>query len=572
MVDDASSDGSAALAESWGARVLRHESRRGPAAARNAGARVASCALVFFLDADVAVHPETLARAVARFDADPGLAALFGSYDAEPEAPGLVSGFRNLLHHYVHQQGEFVDDARPARSFWTGCGAIRRQVFLDLGGFDPGLYRRPAIEDIELGYRMTRAGHRVVLARDVLATHLKRWTLGDVLRTDIFRRGVPWMLLIKRSRIAETDLNVGRSQKLSVAATGIGQPGAPGLAALPPAAGDRVRRAGGHGRPEPGFLPIPGESPRLGVRDRLGAPPQPLFQLLRPVGRHRAGALALPTPASGRLRAGRADRRESKGRSCRPGGFPSSLHRKGTEAHAMDQAVTVALVRGDNRRGAVAQVLSLLVAEVARCVSPGVMLLPSLARPGERAASTHSETLSATLDAVLAAGANEVTVASGAPEASAMFEALGYTREAWGRPVAFLDLERGESRWDAAAWTGPDGSRRSARVARTVAAAPCRISLATSSAARILGPAERARQSPSGRPGSAPLPDGKRRRLPRRPGPGGRAAPLPGRCIPGRESRRGASREIEGGRYGDRGPRRGRGRCGRGGRPGVRPS
>jgi GT2 family glycosyltransferase len=221
VVDDASTDGSAALSESWGARVLRHESRQGPAAARNVGARVASCALVFFLDADVAVHPETLARAAARFEADPGLAALFGSYDAEPEAPGLVSGFRNLLHHYVHQQGDFVDDARPARSFWTGCGAIRRQVFLDLGGFDPGLYRRPAIEDIELGYRMTRAGHRVVLARDVLATHLKRWSLGDVLRTDIFRRGVPWMLLIKRSRIDETDLNVGRGQKLSVAATGI---------------------------------------------------------------------------------------------------------------------------------------------------------------------------------------------------------------------------------------------------------------------------------------------------------------------------------------------------------------
>ena len=121
---------------------------------------------------------------------------------------------------------------------------------------------------------MTRAGHRVVLARDVLATHLKRWTLGNVIRTDIFRRGVPWMLLIKRSRIAETDLNVGRGQKLSVAATGIDQPGSPGLAALPHAhAGDRVPRTGGHGRSESGFLPIPGESPRLGVRDRLGAPP-----------------------------------------------------------------------------------------------------------------------------------------------------------------------------------------------------------------------------------------------------------------------------------------------------------
>ena len=151
---------------------------RGPAAARNTGAQAASAPLVFFLDADVAVHPDTFGRAVARFEADPGLAALFGSYDDCPAAPGLVSQFRNLLHHYVHQQGSFVDDARPARTFWTGCGAIRRQVFLDLGGFDPQLYRRPAIEDIELGYRLTRAGCRIDLARDIQATHLKRWTLA----------------------------------------------------------------------------------------------------------------------------------------------------------------------------------------------------------------------------------------------------------------------------------------------------------------------------------------------------------------------------------------------------------
>ena len=98
---------------------------------------------------------------------------------------------------------------------------IRRQVFLDFGGFDPRLYRRPAIEDIELGYRLTRAGHRILLARDVLATHLKRWTLLEMIRTDIFRRGVPWTLLIKRSATIETDLNVKPGQQLCVAITGL---------------------------------------------------------------------------------------------------------------------------------------------------------------------------------------------------------------------------------------------------------------------------------------------------------------------------------------------------------------
>jgi glycosyltransferase involved in cell wall biosynthesis len=233
VVDDGSTDGSGALAAAYGAVVVRNPTPQGPASARNTGATTASAPLIFFLDADVAVHPETLRRVVARFDADPGLAALFGSYDDAPTAPGLVSQFRNLLHHYVHQQGTFVAEARPARTFWTGCGAIRRQVFRDFGGFDRQLYRRPAIEDIELGYRLTRAGCRIVLARDVLATHMKRWTLHGVIRTDIFQRGVPWMLLMKRTRISETDLNVRQDQKLCVVVAGVMTLAAAGALAVP---------------------------------------------------------------------------------------------------------------------------------------------------------------------------------------------------------------------------------------------------------------------------------------------------------------------------------------------------
>jgi len=221
VVDDGSTDGSRAFAQRMGAIVASHERPLGPAAGRNRGAQLASAPLIFFLDADVAVHTDTLSRGMARFVADPSLTALFGSYDDRPLARGFVSQFRNLLHHYVHQQGEFDGDTRPAHTFWTGCGMIRRQVFLDFGGFDPRLYPRPAIEDIELGYRLTRTGHRIILARDVLATHMKRWSLWEMVRTDIFRRGVPWMLLMKRSGTVETDLNVKPTQQICVALTGL---------------------------------------------------------------------------------------------------------------------------------------------------------------------------------------------------------------------------------------------------------------------------------------------------------------------------------------------------------------
>jgi GT2 family glycosyltransferase len=221
VVDDGSTDGSAAVAARHGATVLRHDRPLGPAASRNAGARAATAPLLFFLDADVLVHHDTVHRLLAHFDADPGLTALFGSYDDRPAAPGLVSQFRNLLHHFVHQSGHFVANARPAHTFWTGCGAIRRDAFLALGGFDPRLYRRPAIEDIELGYRLARSGHRIALARDVQVTHFKRWTFASMVRTDILHRGIPWMLLILRSRTRETDLNVSPVQRACVLAIGL---------------------------------------------------------------------------------------------------------------------------------------------------------------------------------------------------------------------------------------------------------------------------------------------------------------------------------------------------------------
>lgn len=221
VVDDGSTDESAALARSFGAFVLQNQTPLGPASARNAGARLASAPIVFFLDADVVIHADALEKTVARFRDQPEIDALFGSYDDRPEHPGVVSRFRNLLHHFVHQQGVFRNDARPVRTFWTGCGAIRRDSFFKVGGFDPELYDRPAIEDIELGYRLTRAGGRVLLVRDIQASHLKRWTLASVVRTDIFQRGVPWMLLMLRMGETEADLNVERSQRLCVALTGL---------------------------------------------------------------------------------------------------------------------------------------------------------------------------------------------------------------------------------------------------------------------------------------------------------------------------------------------------------------
>ncbi len=210
VVDDGSSDESATLARQFGARLIESDHPgSGPARARNLGARVATAPLLCFLDADVVAQPDTLAQFVALFDADPSLAAAFGSYDASPAASGLLSQYRNLLHHFVHQAGQ-----EHASTFWSGCGAIRRDIFLELDGFDPA-YTRPCIEDIELGYRLHARGARIRLAKQIQVTHLKRWTLRGILATDIRDRALPWTELIRRTGYLPNDLNLQRSGRIS---------------------------------------------------------------------------------------------------------------------------------------------------------------------------------------------------------------------------------------------------------------------------------------------------------------------------------------------------------------------
>lgn len=212
VVDDGSTDGSAGLAAAYGARIMRSAGRAGPGASRNLGAAHARGEHLFFLDADCEVHADTLGRVATVLQAKGSPDAVFGSYDDAPAAGGLVARFRNLHHHWVHQHG------RPeAETFWAGCGAVRRSVFLEVGGFDGELFPRPSIEDIELGYRLRERGFTVRLCPAIQVKHLKRWTLAGMIRTDVLDRGMPWTRLMLARGSLDTDLNLGWRHRISTA-------------------------------------------------------------------------------------------------------------------------------------------------------------------------------------------------------------------------------------------------------------------------------------------------------------------------------------------------------------------
>ena len=185
----------------------------GPAAARNTGARSARGDILVFVDADVAIHGDALGRIKDHFERDATLAGVFGSYDDSPEG-GVVSAFRNLLHHHVHQAS-----AGYAETFWAGLGALRRDVFLRSGGFDERRYRAPSIEDIELGLRLTDAGARLLLDPEIQGSHLKRWTTRSMVRSDLLARGMPWTTLLLERRRGSRQLNLGWNHRASAIAS-----------------------------------------------------------------------------------------------------------------------------------------------------------------------------------------------------------------------------------------------------------------------------------------------------------------------------------------------------------------
>ena len=256
--------------------------RASPAEARNRGAAEATGDVLVFVDADVIVHPDAFTRLRSAFDADPALAAVFGCYDDSPEAPGLVSLFRNLLHHHVHHSSR-----GPATTFWTGLGAIRREAFRSVDGFDADRFPVPSIEDVELGMRLAETGARIELDPDLQGTHLKAWTIPDMVRTDFTRRGVPWLKLMLERRSASSALNLGWRHRLSTLAALAGS-----RRARHRPAPDRRRSRARARRPQRAVLraAVPARRADRGRRGRRAACPAPAHG--------RGGAFPLPPSRS----------------------------------------------------------------------------------------------------------------------------------------------------------------------------------------------------------------------------------------------------------------------------------
>jgi len=191
-------------------QIIHNKRNRGGGYTRNQGVKKAQGELLLFIDADIIIYKETLSLIKKSFSENPDLSALIGSYTQHTPYEEKITNFKNLFHYYHHQKAN-----SQAATFWTGCGAIKKEIFLQIGEFSENPRITP-IEDIDLGYRLHKKNFKILLQKNIFVTHLKQYSFLNFIKNEIFFRALPWTYIIFKEKIIKDDLNTSQSSFFSI--------------------------------------------------------------------------------------------------------------------------------------------------------------------------------------------------------------------------------------------------------------------------------------------------------------------------------------------------------------------
>jgi mycofactocin system glycosyltransferase len=158
VVDDGSSDDSARVARESGALVIPSGGTgRGPAAARNVGARAARGEILAFIDSDCTASPEWLAELLPAFT-DAAVAAVGGLVDGMCTA-SVVDRYEAVMSSLTLGSRERFGSGGDDTFYLPSCNLlVRRAPFLEVGGFADAMH---VGEDVDLTWRLRDQGRTI---------------------------------------------------------------------------------------------------------------------------------------------------------------------------------------------------------------------------------------------------------------------------------------------------------------------------------------------------------------------------------------------------------------------------
>jgi GT2 family glycosyltransferase len=170
VVDNASTDGSPDIAAARGAKVIRNRINEGYGRANNMGARAADAEFLLIVNPDVEVDEAAVAELVAAARRYPD-AGLFAPRIVEPDGRVFYQATSLLAAQLTNPGGRLdLPEGDACAPFFSGaCFLVRRELFLQLDGFDEAIFL--FYEDDDLCRRIADAGAALVYVPSALARH-----------------------------------------------------------------------------------------------------------------------------------------------------------------------------------------------------------------------------------------------------------------------------------------------------------------------------------------------------------------------------------------------------------------
>jgi glycosyltransferase involved in cell wall biosynthesis len=187
VVDDGSTDGTENLVAEIGRRSpfpIRYlrQSNKGPAAARNYGIREARSPIILFTDSDIVPTTNFVAQHADWHRANPELNIAILGYVTWPEEPRPTAFMRWYGEEAIFKYKEFQNEVEISSDFFYTCNISLKTKFLKNAGLFDEDFRSAAYEDIELGYRLSKANVRLLYNRHAIAYHHQFFLFSDACR------------------------------------------------------------------------------------------------------------------------------------------------------------------------------------------------------------------------------------------------------------------------------------------------------------------------------------------------------------------------------------------------------
>lgn len=163
VVDDCSTDNSCEVAGGFQGKLIRLDRNSGPAHARNVGVEHSKGDILFFIDSDTELDNKALGLIHETFENEKDVVAIVGLPEKRSLSKGMAPNYNALKNHYTLAISDKYSDY-----FSTQVGAVRREIFYRVGGFDTS-FRGADVEDIEFGMRLPEG--KTVIHKGVLVGH-----------------------------------------------------------------------------------------------------------------------------------------------------------------------------------------------------------------------------------------------------------------------------------------------------------------------------------------------------------------------------------------------------------------